>query len=425
MIRLVDKSKISTFKFIYLFILVLFAGMSTVFARSLGDIRTIGNGFMLLLTVILIFKYHIKFKKNYVLSISIFSLYAVITFIANGVISPFWWSQWLIWLTIAYCVCYSFGWKLFASYETILTFLCIISLPLWLIYILFPDALRIVMKTIEFSKPFSEDGNVGINILFYTIPPTNNIENDYIIFPRNCGFAWEPGAFSCLINLALFCNIFRTNIRFKHNTSLWIFIVALITTQSTTGFIIFIMLLLSWLLLKHSLWYTIILIPVVVVLFNLPFVKDKFLEEYNTVQYVDVSSLGTNRSYALGRLSSFQLDLEEFSRHPILGLGGYEKGRYLNKMGYDNIATISGVGKLLSKFGIIMSIVFFYLLIKSAMLISKLYNNNRGYLLFIVILGSMISYDLWTTPILISFWIFGYFFDTTSKKLNRITSFHI
>lgn len=54
---------------------------------------------------------------------------------------------------------------------------------------------------------------------------------------RNPGMFWEPGAFQCYINLAIIIWIFDKDIT-KKKSDLIVFIITLITTQSTTGYII-------------------------------------------------------------------------------------------------------------------------------------------------------------------------------------------
>ena len=73
----------------------------------------------------------------------------------------------------------------------------------------------------------------------------------------------------------------------------------------------------------------------------MPFVKEKLFEEIENLQYADIELI----SGALGRLYSFQLNFEEFLRHPIIGLGGYTEGTWLAQHNYD-VATISGIGNM-------------------------------------------------------------------------------
>lgn len=417
MLRLIDNTKISFLKVFYLFCFVIFAGSATVFSRSLGDIRTIGNAFAVLLTVLFVKCCKIHFSKNFLYSILVLCIYATITTINNRLFNPLWFSLWLFWLTFAYCICRGLKRKMFVVYETVIVWLCVISVPLWLLTCVNYSAAYFLTSFLQFSQPYSDGANVAANMIVYTVAREDISTTMFSFFCRNCGFAWEPGAFSCFINLAIFCNLLRTKFRIRRNVPLVILFVTLLTTQSTTGILIFVVMSLVSLVFVRKSVYLILLIPVIVLLVNLPFAKDKFLDEYYGVQDVDINALSSDNNHSLGRMYSFKLDWEEFLRHPILGLGGNAEGTYLRKSGYDNIATISGIGKLLSMYGAIMTIVFVCLLLRSIQTIRLRYNTSFAYLLLVVIIGMMISYSLWMHPIFISFWMYGIY---GSKQLNFI-----
>lgn len=66
---------------------------------------------------------------------------------------------------------------------------------------------------------------------------TNFIFSDNWMSPRNCGIAWEPGVFQILLNVAL-----QVSIRKKKGKSLFvrvlIYVIAIVLTRSTMGFIV-------------------------------------------------------------------------------------------------------------------------------------------------------------------------------------------
>lgn len=413
MIRLLDKSKISFFNYFYIFCMFIYAGSATVFARGIGDVGTLGNAIALMLTILFYIANRIKLTKPYHLSIAVFMLYAVITTINNWMISPRWIFEWIIWLTIAYGICQGFRERLFVVVETVLYHLSIISLICWFIHLTRPGLMTSIVTTLEFSRPYEEDGNVFANMIIYTI---NNIGEgtgyEFSLFLRNAGFAWEPGAFACFVCLGIYCNILRTGFRFR-NRSLLVFLLALLTTQSTTGFIILLVMILLWLVINGKYLYLLLLLPVIVMVFNLPFVRFKLFEEINNLQYHDIME----ESGSEGRLFSFQLSLQEFLRHPIIGLGGYAQGTWLARQGYD-IAIISGIGNLLVYYGTVMTILFIVLIKKACKYIRTVTNSRNSWLLYVVILGMMISFNLWKQPIYIALWMYGVY-ASGNKKPRR------
>lgn len=415
MVKLLDKSRLSLFNYLYFASIVIYAGKATVFSRDLGNISTLGNAFALLLSIIFFFQNKIVFSKNYVRVIGIFLLYAAATSINNNMINPLWMSQWLIWITIAYFICQGFKERMFVVFETILFHLSIIGVVLWAIQLVAPNMIVQLVKTFEFSKPYTENGNVLANMIVYTLVNQDYGSTDFNLFNRNAGFAWEPGAFASMICLALFCNVLRTNLKFKGNTSLWVFLIALFSTQSTTGFMVFMVMLALWTIVNKKFVAIPIVIPAIIAMAGLSFVNDKFLSEYDSLQTADYS---TRLSGSFGRMYSFQLDFEEFLRHPILGLGGYQNGTWYKLQGYE-FSTISGIGHLLAYYGAIMTILFFCMLIKSCVRIKEFFNTNNAYLLLVAIVGIMISYSLWETPLYIAFWMFGFFGTDYSLKSSK------
>ncbi len=416
MIRLLDKTKISFFNYFFFFCIVIYAGKATEFSRDLGDIRTIGNAFALIMTVAFILKNRITFTGNYAKAILVFLIYSVATSINNGMINPLWMSQWIIWLTIAYALCQGFQSKMFVVFETILFHLSIVGLVLWLIQIVSPGFVTQLVKTFEFSKPYAEDDNVLANMIVYTLVNADYGNADFSLLIRNAGFTWEPGAFASMICLGIFCNSLRTNFKLRKNYSLWVFFAALFSTQSTTGFMIFLVMLAIWMILNREFILMPIAVPLFIALFEMSFVRDKMMNEYEGLQTADYSR-ATSGSF--GRMYSFQLDFEEFLRHPILGLGGYQNGTWYKLQGYD-FSTISGIGHLLAYYGAIMTIVFFAMLFKSCKRIKDLFNSSNAYLLLVAMVGMMISYSLWTHPLYIAFWMFGLFGPALKPKGKNI-----
>lgn len=407
MICIADKSRISVFNYLYLFCIIIYAGGATIFARSMSTPFTIGNTFALLLTFAFIQVNNIKFNKNFGTVIAIFSLYALCTFIQNGRISSMWLIIWWINFLITYVVIAKFGSKLFPIYETIIYHLCLLALFFWILYLLVPGLVDGIVSIFQFSSTYSPDIQ-SKNMIVYTIMDKERLlSNEFVTLPRNAGFAWEPGAFACFICLAIFCNIIRTNLRLKNNLQLFVLLATLLTTSSTTGYFILIVVFVMWIISTSKFLHMLYIIPIAAILFIQPFVRDKFMEEYNNIEYVDVAAYDSDINVALGRMSSLQLDWEEFLRHPVLGLGGYSEGTWLMQQGYDNIATISGVGKLLSRYGIILTITFILLLIKSTRSINLQYQTRTGWLMIVVIIGMMISYNLWTHPVFMMFWMYG------------------
>ena len=77
-------------------------------------------------------------------------------------------------------------------------------------------------------------GNSQYSILLYTL---GNVDTMSGGLWRNSGCAWEPGLYSIMLSMAILFNIYHNN-GIRLNKRFFILLIALITTFSTTGYII-------------------------------------------------------------------------------------------------------------------------------------------------------------------------------------------
>ena len=120
-------------------------------------------------------------------------------------------------------------------YINILYIICLISLPCFLIAVFKPElAMSLCQSGYNWQVP------VGYSF-FYTWGWNGTI------FQRNSGVFWEPGAFQGFIMLAMLMLLYRVDKTTVQNRKLkfLMFILTLLTTQSTTGYILLVMLLVT------------------------------------------------------------------------------------------------------------------------------------------------------------------------------------
>ena len=406
MFKLLNGQQVRAIGFILLYIVILLAGGATVFARGFGDITHISTWIVLALCTIIMYKRRIKLNRHFFLAVGVFMLYAIATTINNMVVNPLWISKWILFFFFSYIICQELQNKLFATIETIIVQLSIVSLLLWTIQIISPNTIHWLVKTFEFSKPFNEEADLVGNMIFFTLTTNYNSFNEFFLISRNSGFAWEPGGMACFVLIAIFCNFIRTNARIKGNWSLLILMFTLFSTQSTTGIITVGVMFIIWLLINKKFGYAIILIPVLLYIFNLPFVGDKLMEEYSNIDMLNLDTM--HDEMELSRMQSLSVAWDEFLRHPILGLGGNMGGSWLHQHGYD-VAIFSGIGELLARYGILITILFVWLLTKSIIILNKQYHTKNGFLLYALIIGTMFSFGIWNQPLFIILWMYWVF----------------
>lgn len=387
-------------------------GGATEFSRSF---QTWDNPLLFLILLIIsvrfVVTYKVKFNKYFVLLISYFLLYyLLLTLKCNEFHYKFLFIYPLSFF-IAYSVIMSLKLRFFIIYENLLKYLCLIALFFWFIQILVPVQLNVLLRSLTILKPFNTliTGHIGV----YTIMANEGVKS---IFPRNCGFAWEPGAFAVFINMAIFINLIRNKFRLINNINLYIFIATLASTQSTTGYSIFLLLVIFYLLNVKFNSTVILFAPIFVVGFiyflSLPFMYDKIEALFNekVSDAVEVGSQEWNSDKNIGaqRFVSFQIDFIDFMNNPILGYGGHDEDMWTKKQ-KSNITSISGIGKIFAKFGLVGILFFFSTLYKNSIKYSQVFKFKGKFILLLLIIQVSVSYSLVESPLFLCFWMFFYF----------------
>ena len=404
-----EQNKIGFFDYSFLFCTIIIAGRASEFARSFGSLTSLCTYIILFFSIVSFAKHKPQSASGYTRALAFAMGYITLLFIVNRFIAPGNYVNWFIYLTVAFSLYCCLKDKLMEAYENVIFILCIIAILLWIAYIIFPNVVLSIMYRFRFSESYS-DTIETVNSLIFTIHPESNYNESYFSLPRNSGFAWEPGAFSCFINFAIYSNALRTNFRIKGNLKLIILLIALLTTQSTTGLLIFMLMLMVWLITSKGFKYLILVIPAVLFLWSQNFVGLKFMDEFNSVT--------TYANDDVGRLSSFLIYFEDFKQHPIFG-GLGNKESYIFQSGYAE-HLFSGLGQMLSYYGLVFTSIFIFCTLRNSKYHNELYNTKNGLLLLVVMIGTLISYNFWTQPLVICFWLsflFGNFKTQDSSNI--------
>lgn len=406
MVRLLGNTKVSILSFVYCLCIVLYAGMATSFTRDLGNITTVGNAFGLAFTLLVILAHRITLDHKFWKVLLVFFLYGLATTINQGRFSLLWLSKWPILFLIAYTLCHYLKDRLFITIETVIVLLCLVSLVLWTVQTINPSIIYRIVKQFEFSVPYSEEAKIEGNMVVFTLNTTYTNKEFLGLFPRNAGFAWEPGAFGSYICIGVFCNMLRKGVSLKNNLPLIIMLVTLLTTQSTTALAALVIGLALWLAAEKNVSYALWIIPLIVWIYTLPFVSEKAMTQYEDA--VGFTAAQIDVAHDMNRIQSFAVSWQEFLHHPILGLGGDAGGSWLRQQGYD-VPIFSGIGELLSRYGLIMTILFFVVMFRSAKKINEIYQTKFAYSFVGIFICIMVGFNNWNQPIYIVFWLFAYF----------------
>jgi hypothetical protein len=249
-------------------------------------------------------------------------------------------------LIIAYLGIIIIGNNFWDKFENIVYTLVLISLPIYLLNLLFPDlfnSLTPIFKPITSQIFYRKENQSNY---WYSFFYTNSGREEI----RNAGFMWEPGAFAMMILITIISNWIKNGINL--NKRILIQIVALITTLSTMGYISLSLLIVTYFIhIKKTFILTFILISLILFNFSvdsLNFIGPKitsYLEEYDSNTMYEQ---GYSDRLEANRILYFSLCIEKSIRYPF-GYGVLKDEEYnLNAI---KIVGVNGLGEILLAWG--------------------------------------------------------------------------
>lgn len=408
--------KPSVFEYLFVFMLILYAGRSNKFFES-GSIteNPIGVILPVILSGILALRWRVVYNIQFYILVACFFIYFLGISIKYNEVQPSFFLVYFFLFFTAYTAIKALKVNLFIIYEKLIFYLAIIGLFMWVVQtVLGGDSLYYKFASIPFITKNSFVTYDGLNAILYSVQPTYASLLYNFAIPRNCGFAWEPGSFSVYLCLAIFINLFIAQSEKGNNLRFWVLVAALASTLSTTGYILFMAIMLFHIInknMKRVILLFPVVIAVVIIMFSLPFMKNKIVDlitETNSMDRLLRESYGREDAATPQRFLSFKVAFVDFKNNPVLGLGAHREDSWTYKMG-SRISTISGIGNLLAQFGIVGFLVFIILTLKNSFFFAEHFSYRGKYLLFIVMILISVSYSMLFMPLIMSFWMFSSF----------------
>jgi hypothetical protein len=303
----------------------------------------------------------------------------------------------------------------FPIYEKILYSLAIISFPLFVFQLFNYELLFKIVGILQNNISFLEYRNDRLANLFIFTLESHGSQT------RNSGFAWEPKGFANFLLIAMFVNLILNN--FRINKRLIIFFIALLTTLSTTGFIVAFILFPILLILNKRKKSIFLYIPITIIsglfFLSLDIGYEKIKKEIDgRDRYKEL--LADTREFesrSLGRFPSFILDFKDFLERPVLGYGFNREARTQSE--YTKLVRVNGVSDILATYGAVGFLIIFittFLSFKSLMML----NNAKGNIIvFMIILVIYFATALTSHPFWMVFY-FLFFFGLNKEKIQLI-----
>jgi len=299
-------------------------------------------------------------------------------------------------------------------YDNVLYFLVIISLPLFFWEIVAFNSIYAIINSIYLNLGLDNLSYASFrsakyaNAIFFTINAV-----DFSDQFRNNGFVFEPGYFSVLINFALYNLLINKKNKFRI-FRLLIYIVGLATTFSTTGLLMFAIIIVNYTINSKRIKMFFVMPIVIWGIFSIPFLSDKiekaFYERSGVENGLQMALDNKGALVSLGRFDGFTYHfLTVKDKAPVLGFLGIE-----DKFAIPNISSPNGIGVLIYYFGFFGFVLVMILLYSSCY--SDFKRKNIPYsFFFILILVSLFSFPYINAFL---FWFLVMYGITQEKKYN-------
>lgn len=407
---------ISFYEYLYIFTLIIYTGHANKYVASTAILNNpVWVSLIIILSGILALKWSIVFNKKFYILIFGYLIYFLAISIKFKEIRPTFFLNNVFIFFIAYSTVKALKVNFFRVFESTMFFLAIIGLVMWAVQIILGgDTLYGYIGKVPSIETFSNVSGDGFNMIFYSVQPTSMSIQFNFLPPRNCGFAWEPGGFAVMLSLAILINLFFFRADRKSRIRFWVLLFALISSQSTTGYMALIFIVLFYYYnrkpkLMMVLWP--LLAVIIILIFSLPFMSNKIvslINETSQIDYMVAGSIGREEAINPQRFASFMIAFRDFVNNPILGLGGVDAESWTARIGA-NVGKITGIGNLMAQYGIVGFLFFIVTSYKSSNFFSQSFNYRGRFLFFIIIIFISISYTIILLPLMMSFWMFRFF----------------
>jgi hypothetical protein len=392
-----EKEKLN---YIIFFILILIGSKGNYYVLS--DLMLISYYF-LVLYLFCISENFKKYKNHYAILIIIYFGINIIYTLEFEYIELFSTIKTFLKISIGLFISLLLKEKIFSFYEQIISKLSLITIPFYIFQCIDINSLSYILKKIESIFPYLNlKGESVTNIFIFTLNQKGNIESIY----RNSGFAWEPKGFANMLILAIIINLFK--FKFKINKNFIILLICLLTTFSTTAYVVGFISIISLILFNitnkiYGLFLVIFSIFIGYFVTTLPFVYNKIITELDSKEKIEAYQNDESdfKRRSMGRFGSLKMDYQDFQEKPFLGIGMQEYERTQNKNTF--LVRVNGLSDLISRFGLIGIIIFIIGYYNFSNSMTYIFNTKGTLIIFLTLLLLNFSSNLILNPLWLSF----------------------
>ena len=217
-----------------------------------------------------------------------------------------------------------------------------------------------------------------INILKLQLPAISigGEQKSYLIYGtsfdlhihKNAGMFWEPGAHAGILTLCLGLNFNNLKMLWlNHKSKILILIITLLTTQSTTGYLVGFVIAFFYFLQAKNFFITFFAVPIILIIGLFVYQSTDFMKEKIESQF-EKSTEQEIGDFSNSRFGSIIFDWHYIEKHPFIGNGLHESTRYADHQylfvgaKVDVIGSGNGFSHYLASMGVFFILGYFYLL---------------------------------------------------------------
>jgi hypothetical protein len=278
------------------------------------------------------------------------------------------------------------GERFFKYYVNILYYSAIISFFFYFTsYIPGVETFFITHVAPLFQNPFvnyNQHYTIAPSVIVYTF---NSSGENINLLLRNSGPFWESGAFAGFLVVAIIFNTIQTGSIFSPKNR--ILLLALLTTFSSTGFIVLMFILLSYIMTNSSLSFKVMVLPVILAVSVYAFFSLDFLGK-KIVSNMNIADATYNN-----RFKSAYLDFMDAVENPLLGLGRSEVTRFKGVTNEFETHRNNGVTDFLVNYGFLVFAAYFYLIFLTFKRMCGYYGYNPRFAYYAIAMIFLIGFS--------------------------------
>jgi len=234
-------------------------------------------------------------------------------------------------------------------------------------------------------------GFVSKTLIFFTYHHSYNQE--FVEDLRNSGAFWEPGMFAIFLNLALMINIYINKAKLLSHRNI-VFIITLITTLSTTGFIVLFLIILSTFILNKKIEHAILYLPIIIGISLIAYTYVWKLEFMSGKVTAQVDNANYNQS---SRFGAALFHFEQLKESPLTGVFLLEAQNNKEINFEDRHVTPNGISLIFMVWGIPVALIYFALIYTGLarwLRFNRIDNKLVHFFFFFIVIFSTFSQDI-------------------------------